>query len=109
MPILTVQYSNFYLLFQLKYGKTFYMDYVEILIDKGTDLELTSDEQNTLELMAGIEDKGKSLISLVEQKRPQLLRKHANSLLRQAVKSGSLETVKVYTGIEFRLFLNLSL
>ena len=83
------------------------MDYVENLIDKDIDLELASDEQNSLELMAGIEDKGKTLISLVEQKRPQLLRKHANSLLRQAVKSGSLETVKVYNGIVLRLCLNL--
>ena len=75
------------------------MDYVENLIGKGTNLELTTEESNSLDLMAGLEDKGKSLISLVEQKRPQLLRKHANSMLQHAVKSGSLETVKVYTGM----------
>ena len=40
-------------------------------------------------------DKARALIGLVERKRPYLLYKHADSMLRSALEFGRLETVKV--------------
>ena len=77
-------------------GESYDVEYVEYLIDKGADLELTATGlESPLDAMARNEDMAKALIGLVERKRPLLLRKHADSMLRHAVESGSLETVKV--------------
>ena len=41
------------------------------------------------------EDMVRTLIDLVERKRPELLRKHADDMLRYAVDCGSFAAVKV--------------
>ena len=89
------------------------MDYVEYIIDTGADLESivigycsfkhtnNNESRNIsrrtpLDAMAAMDDdKSRALIDLVERKRPQLLRKHADSMLRHAFSSGRLATVKV--------------
>ena len=83
-------------------GESYDVKYVEYLIDKGADLESTAHgRESPLDAMAENEDMAKALISLVERKRPQLLRKHADSMLRHAVESGSLETVKVRDNFQY--------
>eukprot|EP00118_Oscarella_pearsei_P023980 m.294762 g.294762 ORF g.294762 m.294762 type:complete len:497 (+) comp40755_c0_seq51:585-2075(+) len=81
--------------------RPFSMDYVEFLIDKGTNLEAGCYEESgewgmtPLDQMAGLEENSVDLISLIARKRPDLLQKYCNSMLWTAVESGSLETVKV--------------
>ncbi|XP_065838952.1 short transient receptor potential channel 4-like isoform X2 [Oscarella lobularis] len=89
-------FTPWYTLAYLDSGESYDVKYVEYLIDKGADLESTAHGRDSpLDAMAENEDMAKALISLVERKRPQLLRKHADSMLRHSVESGSLETVKL--------------
>ena len=66
------------------------------MIDKGADLEFAINGVDALDVMARDVNRGEALIYLLERKTPQLLREHANSMLRHAVLSGSVEVVEVY-------------
>ncbi|XP_065839479.1 short transient receptor potential channel 4-like isoform X4 [Oscarella lobularis] len=74
------------------FNHRFDADYVEYLIDNGPDL-ISSHLQPMTTL--NDEDMVRTLIDLVERKRPELLRKHADDILRYAVDCGSFAAVKV--------------